>query len=348
MVSGKRVACTIFMNTSAKIFSFSDNIGFFLEHRVFMSFYPYRARAKTWVDTLSLHTAVLLMGLSALFVQWVDTSIFVLTFWRCVLGAATLGLWHACQHLHPLGRMQPFKPFVQSLGGQIGLRLLIGGALLASHWGMFFYSVQQAGVAVGVVAYAVNPLLTALLEALLLGGRFSFGMVFSACLSVLGVWVLSGHKGMMLTSTLHQNPILFGGVGWGIASGFSFSLLTIQNRWLMQRFPAPLLASAQQLLAAFILIPFAWPAHILLHLQATQWIFLFALGVFCTGIAHMLFIRSLRTFSARQATLSSSLEVVYAIGFAWLFMNHTPLLHHWIGAACVLLAVVSMDRQKQH
>ena len=298
-------------------------------------------------DALGLHIAVMLMGFTALFVEWVKMPIPTLTFWRCLLGAGTLGLWHARHYTRKNAPRQPSPSAWHLFQWSLAWRLLLGGALLASHWGLFFYSVQQAGVAVGVVTYALNPLFTALLEALVLGGRFSTGMLFCAGLSVMGVGLLVGQNLLALASALPTQSALLDGLGWGVLSGLAFSLLMMQNRWLLQHLPASLLASSQQLLAAFFLIPWLWQASILFPTELFQWLYLLGLGVFCTGLAHLLFIRALRSISARQATVVSSLEVVYAMLLAWWLLQQVPLVSHWLGAACVLAAVVWIERIKK-
>ena len=65
------------------------------------------------------------------------------------------------------------------------------------------------------------------------------------------------------------------------------------------------------------------------------------LGVVCTGLAHWLFVSSLRQLPARTAGLVVSLEPVYAIAFAWVLFGQEPSLRTVIGGALMIGAIFS-------
>jgi drug/metabolite transporter (DMT)-like permease len=48
------------------------------------------------------------------------------------------------------------------------------------------------------------------------------------------------------------------------------------------------------------------------------------LGVFCTGVAHSLFVASLAVIKARTAAVVFAMEPVYGITVAWLVFAETP------------------------
>jgi len=69
-----------------------------------------------------------------------------------------------------------------------------------------------------------------------------------------------------------------------------------------------------------------------------DWLWLALLGVFCTGLAHSLFVASLRVLKARTAAVTFALEPVYGIFFAWLLFSETPSLGILAGGALIVLA----------
>jgi drug/metabolite transporter (DMT)-like permease len=68
------------------------------------------------------------------------------------------------------------------------------------------------------------------------------------------------------------------------------------------------------------------------------------LGVITTALAHTLFIASLETLPAQLAGVCSSLETVYGIIFAFLFLREIPTVREIIGAVVIVGAVIIAQR----
>ncbi len=64
------------------------------------------------------------------------------------------------------------------------------------------------------------------------------------------------------------------------------------------------------------------------------------LGVFCTAVAHALFIQAMRAVRAGVAAIASALEPVYGIALAWLLLGEVPALRTLAGGALILGAVL--------
>src|SRR4051812_22317631 len=107
------------------------------------------------------------------------------------------------------------------------------------------------------------------------------------------------------------------GVGWGVASGLTFALLSLLNRRYVRRHAGITVALYQDAFAA-ALLPFAalrWPS-----LSARDVLLLLALGVLCAAVAHALFISGLRGVKARTAGMIACLEPVHGTGLAALLL----------------------------
>jgi drug/metabolite transporter (DMT)-like permease len=84
-----------------------------------------------------------------------------------------------------------------------------------------------------------------------------------------------------------------------------------------------------------------WVLGSLGQISLTNWLWVAVLGVLCTGLAHLLFVSSLRHLPARSAGLVVALEPIYAIAFAWWFFSQEPSLRTLIGAAVIILTILS-------
>jgi drug/metabolite transporter (DMT)-like permease len=64
------------------------------------------------------------------------------------------------------------------------------------------------------------------------------------------------------------------------------------------------------------------------------------LGVFCTAVAHTLFIQGMRQIRAQTASIISSLEPVYGIVLALVLLGEVPTFRTLAGGAVILIAVL--------
>ena len=64
------------------------------------------------------------------------------------------------------------------------------------------------------------------------------------------------------------------------------------------------------------------------------------LGILFTGLAHALFISSLRNISVQTAGVLSCLEPIYSTLFAFLFLGEAPAVRDYIGGAIILGAAI--------
>jgi drug/metabolite transporter (DMT)-like permease len=69
------------------------------------------------------------------------------------------------------------------------------------------------------------------------------------------------------------------------------------------------------------------------------------LGVFCTALAHTLFLASLRRVSAHTASIVAALEPVYGIALAAWLLHEIPTLRTLVGATMIVGAAVLATRR---
>jgi drug/metabolite transporter (DMT)-like permease len=268
---------------------------------------------------LEIHGAVVLFGLAGLFGKWLALSPLIIVLGRVVFAALVLGLILLLTR-RPFGISRP------------GDRLLfLGlGILLAVHWSVFFLSVQVSTVAVGLLSYSSFPVFTAFLEPAFFRKRLDLFNVLFAGICLLGVF--------LIVPRFVWSDAVFRGVLYGLAAGLTFAVLSIINRMLTARHDSVKIAFWQDSIAALALLPFLFilrPA-----LTGKDLGLLLFLGIICTAGAHTLFIEAMRRQTAQTASIISSLEPVYGIALAYLFLREIPAPRTLLGGAVILAAVI--------
>jgi len=266
----------------------------------------------------ALHLAVLLFGVAGLFGKWLSLHPVYIVLGRVFFATLALGIYLSITKKWPPRVMR--EQWLQ-IGGC--------GVLLAIHWFAFFQSIQVSSVAVGLLAFATAPVFAAMLEPFWFREAFSWRSLLAAVLSVLGIGLIVPQ--WTLGNTTVQ------GLLWGVGAGGSFALLSLLNRGLRKHHDSALLAFWQDAIAVVVLLPsFLWFP---LQLTLPDIALLVLLGVFCTALAHALFIHALFAIPARSATLVSNLEPVYGILLAAAFLSEYPGWRTLTGGAIVLATV---------
>ena len=263
----------------------------------------------------SLHVAVLLFGFAGLFGKWIALPPAAIVFGRTTIAALALGMLLALRR-SPRDRFE--------------WRLAANGALLAVHWVAFFQAVQTASVAIGLLGYASFPLFVLPMEALLLRRRTRPSEWACAAIVALGL--------SLLVPQFDIDNRIVRGVLWGVLSGFTFALLALNNRTIARRRNAEEIAFWQNACAAACLLPALALAPALP--SAREIALLAILGLFCTALAHTLFIRSLRTISTHAASVVATLEPVYGIALAALLLGEFPDGRTLAGAVLIVGATL--------
>ena len=130
------------------------------------------------------------------------------------------------------------------------------------------------------------------------------------------------------------------GLAWGIASGLTFAWLTLRNRALVPDVGATVLALWQNGFAALWLLPVLALTFHSVAPTARDVALIVLLGVFCTALAHTLFIASMLRISTHTASVVSILEPVYGIGWAALLLREWPDFRTAAGGALIIGAAV--------
>ncbi len=267
----------------------------------------------------AIHAAVLLFGLAGLFGRFLALPPVIIVLGRTFFAGLALGL------LLVVIRSQFVWP---AKGDFVKTGLL--GALLAIHWVGFFQAIQLSSVAVGLITFSTFPLFVTFLEPFFFKHALRFKDVLTAVTVVCGL--------ILVVPTLDSADHVTQGACWGVFAGFTFAVLSLLNRRLVVRLDPLFLAAVENVAACLCLLPFGF----MLPWQADPVTFLWlaVLGVFCTALAHALFISGLQTVRAQLASIIAGLEPVYGTLLAFVLLSEKLALRTMAGGVVIVGAVM--------
>ena len=260
----------------------------------------------------ALHIGALMFGLTGVFGKLAAASPSIIVFGRAAFAVLALALF---------ARFASNTPWHKLYSADLR-RLLLSGLLLAGHWVSFFIAVKVAGVAIATLGFTTFPAFTVILEGLIFRERIRANEMVLV---------------VLVTPDFDLASQATSGLVWAVVSGLLFSLLSLNNR-ASASIPPVQAALCQNVVVALCLLPFAAPG--LGDVRALDWLWIGLLGVFCTGLAHSLFVASLKVLKARTAAVVFAMEPVYGITVAWLLFSETPTLRMLLGGALIIAAIV--------
>ncbi|GFM88095.1 hypothetical protein PSCICO_34940 [Pseudomonas cichorii] len=268
----------------------------------------------------ALHIGALMFGLAGVLGKLAAASPSVIVFGRAAFAAVALWLF-----IH-FARNTAWA----SLRIRHWAQLLLSGVLLSAHWVTFFMAVKISGVAVATLGFASFPAFTVILEGLFFRERIRLTEILLVVLVSAGLILVTPDFDLASEATT--------GLLWAIFSGLTFSLLSLVNRASSAHVPPVQAALCQNLIVAVCLLPAA--AGELGDVSRLDWLWIGLLGVFCTGVAHSLFVASLAVIKARMAAIVFAMEPIYGIAFAWLIFAESPSPRMLLGGALIISAIM--------
>ena len=210
------------------------------------------------------------------------------------------------------------------------------GILLAVHWYSFFLSIQISSVAIGLITFSTFPLFVTFLEPLLFKESLRLKDITIATAVFIGIV-------LVIPNVDFSDHTTRGGF-FGIVSGFTFALLSLVNRRNAKIADAIAIAFYQNLFATlFLMVPVL--SSQLVPVQSFDLALLIFLGVFCTALAHTLFINALAVIRAQTASVIAGLEPVYGIVLAFFWLNEIPSIRTLAGGLIIICATVFAGRK---
>ena len=266
---------------------------------------------------LSVHSAVLIFGLTALFSKFISLSAIEITLLRSIFAAAAITI------------------YIKLLNESLSLHnkrdywiVAVLGILLGTHWVTYFHAMQISSIAIGIISLYTYPVITVFLEPFFHGERPHIKDIISALFVLFGIYLLVPEFSINNETAL--------GVFWGVLSAFLFAMRNIIHGRYLTGYPARHALFYQTIIVFIMLLPFAGAS--IPDVSQSQWLQLLILGVFFTALPHTLFAHSLLHLKAKTAGLVGCMQVVYGTAFAALFLAEMPEWRTIIGGLIVISA----------
>lgn len=278
-------------------------------------------------------------GMIGVFVKWVSWPPAAMVCARCAI--ASIGLWAlawAIEAKHPTSRREEAGPGVPVVTPTrtpaTPWGIVLGGVLLAGHWGALFWAYRVAEVGPVVVSVFTFPIMASLTEPWFFGARPCLRQVLLAGLVVVGVATMVHGR----TDTAAGSD----GNGWGILLGLVSAAFIAARNILSRRQLAgvhPIRLMAQQTLVVAVLTApsLAWVG--IEDLTTRNVALLAILGIGFTALSHTLMMWTLKHLSVAATGIIGSLQVVAGILLARWLLSEVTSLTVWLGAGTVLVAV---------
>jgi len=270
-------------------------------------------------DLLLLNLAMFFISTSGVLGRYISMPPEITIFWRAAVAAILLlGIcsWQ---------RVRLFE----NLKGNIGI-FFVGGFLMMIHWVAYFYALQWSNVAIGMLSLFTYPVITSILEPILLGTKFQKTHLFLGLLTLVGIY--------FLVPDFDFSGSNIKAVGLGTLSAICYALRNILMKKNIQEHNGTKLMFFQTLTIAMVLLPFVMIEGVGNIVE--QWQAILFLALFTTVIGHTMFLMSLKRFSITSASIMSCTQPIFGILLGAVFLGEYPVWTTYIGGGLILLSVV--------
>jgi len=267
---------------------------------------------------LELSLATVFISTSGVLGKFIDMPPPLTVWWRAAL--AMLILLGYCK----------YKKINLKLNKKDVPSFILSALFLGAHWVTYFYALKLSNVALGILSLYTFPIITALLEPLFFKTKLNPIHIVLGLLVLLGIYIL-------VPELNYQNTYVKG-ILFGILSALLYALRTLILKSHVPNYNGTMLMFYQLLIVSIALLP------ILFYYGSsnieTQFPYVILLALLTTAIGHTLFIKSLKYFSVSTASIISSMQPIYAIILAYLFLKEIPTWNTFLGGLLILATVV--------
>lgn len=274
---------------------------------------------------LKVHGTAVLFGASGVFGALAETGADMIVLGRVLIAFVALSLFF-------LFRRQTLIPMQRRELASQGL----SGVLLGVHWVSFYQGIKVGGVAIGTLGFASFPAFVALFEMLLFKERLKAKEYFLLIAISIGL--------ILITPAFEFGHQATQGLLWGIFSALSYGILAVINRKNVSNISGAQSSWCQYLVVALMLLPVS--GQQLPEVSWQDWFWIACIGLLCTTLAYTLFVSSLESINARTAAMIISLEPVYAIAIAWIWLDEVPSWRMLLGGALIIVSVAMVNLKK--
>ncbi|WP_159946385.1 DMT family transporter [Polaribacter septentrionalilitoris] len=210
------------------------------------------------------------------------------------------------------------------------ISFLISGFFMGAHWVTYFYALKLSNVAIGMLSMFTFPVMTALLEPFFSKQKLSLVHVFLALLVLVGIYFL------VPDFSIKNDEVK--GILFGVFSALCYSLRNLITKKSVTNYNSSAIMLYQLIIVSVLLIPVLFFSDIS-NFQS-QLPLLILIALLTTAIGHTMLVNSLQYFSVSTASIIGSIQPIFGIIIAYIFVNEVPNKNTFIGGSLILLTVV--------
>ena len=132
-----------------------------------------------------------------------------------------------------------------------------------------------------------------------------------------------------------------------LASAFTWSIYSILNKRIAMDYPPFMMILFLFMMMAVIIAPFVISSESIeavIHLSAKGWAAVMFLGIFCSGIAYVLWAQALKDLEATKVGAFLYFEPFITVFAAWFMLNETINLLTILGGLIITLGVILVNK----
>lgn len=281
-------------------------------------------------NLLLINLAMLFVSTSGVLGRGIDMPPPLTIFWRAF--GALLLTWL-------ISRWQGFR--LTDIKTADRRSIVLSGLLMGCHWVFYFYALQLSNVAIGMLSMFTYPVITAILEPIILKVPFQRIHLALGVLTLIGIY--------FLVPDLDLSNSYFLAVICGIISALSYALRNILMKNQVSKYNGLLIMYVQIMVVVIGLTPVFFFQG--LKNISNHWHQIVLLALFTTVIGHTLFLMSFRNFSITTASIISCVQPIFGIILGAIFLGEYPHYTTYIGGIFIISAVLveslrSIDTKK--
>jgi drug/metabolite transporter (DMT)-like permease len=207
---------------------------------------------------------------------------------------------------------------------------ILSALFMGAHWITYFYALKFSNVALGMLSLFTYPVITALLEPLFFKVKLNPFHIFLGLIVLLGIYILAPDF------DLQSGQVK--GILLGVLSALFYSLRLLLLKKFTDKYHGSMLMFYQISILSIVMLPVVFMMDTS-GIQ-TQFTAVLLLALLTTAIGHTLFLQSLKYFSVGTASIISSIQPIFGIIIAYIFLNEIPTWNTFWGGALILSTVV--------
>lgn len=288
--------------------------------------------AKNTKATLEMVLAMMLSGTIGYFVISSGQSFWNVVFFRCLIGAATLGIYAYFRGILPRSVFQKTTL----------LLIIFGGITLVGNWIFLFASFDFIPFSIATMAYHTQPLMLVLVSALIARQRIAPSLL---------LWLVVSFSGLLLVAELDVQHLmdLFSAEGatknallgliLALAAALLYTMTTLVTK-RVEQVPSYLIALIQVCVGIVMLLPFVQFSQ--LPQSTMPWVDLIILGVVNTGFMYVIMYDAFQKLPTNLIAILSFIYPITALFVDYIAFSTQITLWQGIGVGLILLSVAAV------